>query len=239
MSLNPSSYYEIDAIAAAVERGGHRQIVGDLWDELGALQIEFLVSNGLAPHHTLLDIGCGSLRLGVRAISHLNVGCYWGTDINESLMSAGYEREVLPAGLGEKLPRTNLVQDADFTFKGIPHHIDFAVAQSVFTHLPLNHMRLCLANLSAHLAGPCEFFFTVFMLPEGESFEHPFEQIEKIITYPHRDPYHYTASDILYAAANLPWQIEFVGDWGHPRNQKMVRATKTKGTNVPRKTSID
>ena len=172
MSLNPSSYYEIDAIAAAVERGGHRQIVGDLWDELGALQIEFLVSNGLAPHHTLLDIGCGSLRLGVRAISHLNVGCYWGTDINESLMSAGYEREVSPAGLGEKLPRTNLVQDADFTFKGIPHHIDFAVAQSVFTHLPLNHMRLCLANLSAHLAGPCEFFFTVFMLPEGESFEH-------------------------------------------------------------------
>ena len=33
-------------------------------------------------------------------------------------------------------------------------------AQSVFTHLPLNHLRLCLANLARRLVTPCRFYFT-------------------------------------------------------------------------------
>lgn len=39
-----------------------REKVGGLWEQLGSLQFEYLVRNGLEPHHFLLDIGCGSLR---------------------------------------------------------------------------------------------------------------------------------------------------------------------------------
>lgn len=219
-----SNYYNKQAIETAVEEGKHRAVIGGLWDELGSHQLNYLKSAGLQPDHTLLDIGCGSLRLGVQAVRYLNSDHYWGTDINASLLDAGYKREIVPAGLDAKLPRTNLTVDGEFTFQGVPQRIDFAIAQSVFTHLPLNHMRLCLANLANHLTGPCTFFFTVFTPPENAPVTQSYEQFPGIISHSHRDPYHYMIADVKHAAAGLPWRINFIGDWGHPRNQKIVRA---------------
>ena len=51
--------------ALGVRRLGHRAFVGgdgDLWDRIGRLQFDFLVSQGLRPEHVLLDFACGSLR---------------------------------------------------------------------------------------------------------------------------------------------------------------------------------
>ncbi len=147
-----SSYYDKSAVAAGASQGAHRDIIGGLWNEIGDLQLEFLRSNGMTKDSQLLDIGCGSLRLGVRATDFLNSGHYWGTDLNESLLDAGYDKEIVPAGLADKLPRENLVRDGDFNFPGIPHRIDFAIAQSLFTHLPINRLRLCLSK-SGHACG--------------------------------------------------------------------------------------
>jgi hypothetical protein len=220
-----SNYYNKAAIADAVHRGEHRQVIGDLWDEIGGLQLDFLKANGLQPHHRLLDIGCGSLRLGVRAVAYLDAGNYWGTELNETLLDAGYEKEVIPSGSSAKLPRANLVVDEDFSFKGVPPQIDFAIAASVFTHLPLNHLRLCLTNLARHVTTSCTFFFTVFTPPDGL----PVTQSHRQPgggkwTHPARDPYHYCVADLRYAAQDTPWSIQFIGEWGHPRNQMMVRA---------------
>lgn len=226
MTLRHSAYYNHDKIAEQAAGGQHRELVGGLWDEIGALQLGFLQANGLTPQHKLLDIGCGSLRLGVRAVDYLEAGNYWGTDINKSLLSTGYQKEIVPAGLNHKLPRENLIVDADFTFAGLPRSFDFAIAQSVFTHLPLNHMRLCLANLAEHIDGPCTFFLTAFIVPQealSTSFKHyPGE----ITTHPHRDPYHYSLLDLQYVTSGLPWSVEYVGDWKHPRNQKMATFSK-------------
>ena len=74
----------------------------------------------------------------MRAVDFLDSGHYWGTDLNESLLDAGYEKEIVPASLTDKLPRENLVTDGDFKFPSIPQEINFAIAQSLFTHLPLN-----------------------------------------------------------------------------------------------------
>jgi hypothetical protein len=222
-----SDYYNKAGIAAAVEQGGHRNLIGGLWDEVGELQMRFLLANGLEPENTLLDVGCGSLRLGVRAVEFLGPGKYWGTDLNSALLDAGYEKEVVPAGLADKLPRAQLLEDAEFSFNGVPTNIDFAIATSVFTHLPLNHMRLCLANLAQHVATPCTFYFTIFMVPQGASFTKSYTQPKAgVITHPHQDPYHYSIADVRYAAAETPWSIEFIGDWDHPRNQMMVKAHK-------------
>ena len=47
----------------------HREQVGGLWDEIGALQIDFLRAQGLRPGDTLLDVGCGCLRGGVHFVA--------------------------------------------------------------------------------------------------------------------------------------------------------------------------
>jgi len=86
-----SRYYDKTALEAQVQAGRHREAVGGLWDEIGQLQIDFLVSQGLMPHHRLLDIGCGSLRGGVKLIRYLDAGHYAGVDLHESLINAGYE----------------------------------------------------------------------------------------------------------------------------------------------------
>lgn len=222
-----SNYYDQAAMAAAVERGEHREVIGGMWDEIGGLQFDFLKVNGLTPASTLLDIGCGSLRLGLRAVEYLDPGKYWGTDLNSILLDAGYENEIVPAGLANKLPRSHLIADAEFSFQGVPEEIDFAIATSVFTHLPLNHMRLCLANLAQHVTSPCIFFFTIFAPPVGAPVTQSHRQPKGgKITHPHRDPYHYTVADLHHAAADTAWSIEFLGDWDHPRNQMMVKAVK-------------
>lgn len=221
-----SGYYNKSLIVQQIEEGRHRNVIGGMWDEIGDLQIAMLRQQGMQPHNTLLDVGCGSLRLGVRAVAYLDAGKYWGTDLVTELMQAGYEKEIVPAGLADKLPREQLVADADFAFPGIPAAIDFAMATSVFTHLPLNHLRLCLANLGAMVNPGCRFYFTIFTPPDGASVNASHQQNERAVSHPHKDPYHYTVEDVLYAAKGLPWEITYIGAWDHPRNQKLVLARR-------------
>lgn len=222
MSQQNSIYDNKEAIARNVSNNQHRQLIGGMWDEIGALQIDFLKSQGLQPSSTLLDIGCGCLRLGVRAVEFLDTGKYWGTDLNEELLTAGYDREVIPAGLATKLPRTNLVTDVEFTFTGTPQHVDMAIAQSVFTHLPREQLRLCLTNLANHLEGPCDFFATFFIVTDDKATASVLHEPGGITTHADKDPFHYTEKDLRRAVSNLPWKVDIIGDWRHPRNQKMI-----------------
>ena len=70
----------------ALINGRHRDIVGGRWDETGRAQMAALRAEGLLPHHRLLDIGAGSLRLGCKAVPYLDPGNYWGTDLSGPLM---------------------------------------------------------------------------------------------------------------------------------------------------------
>lgn len=221
-----SKYDDPQKVSEHVEAGQHREFIGGMWDEIGSLQIEFLKANGLKPGNRLLDIGCGSLRLGVRAADYLDSGNYWGTDISESLLNAGHEREIIPAGLAHKLPRSNLIVDTGFSFPDVPRQFDFAMAQSVFTHLPLNHMRQCLANLAAHVEGACTFFMTVFIAPDEELMKPCKQQPGGVLTHPIRDPYHYSQADLQHVVRGLPWTVGEAIDWGHPRNQKIAAFRK-------------
>jgi hypothetical protein len=52
--------------------------VGGMWEEIGKLQLDFLVNQGLRPTHKFLDIGCGTLRGGRHFIRYLDAGNYAG-----------------------------------------------------------------------------------------------------------------------------------------------------------------
>ncbi len=42
------------------------------------------------------------------------------------------------------------------------------------------------------------------------------------IAWPDRDPYHYFFTDLKHCTMSLPWKIEYIGEWNHPRGQMMV-----------------
>jgi hypothetical protein len=145
----PTHYFDESSLEKAVMSGGHRHIVGGLWHEMGRLQLDFLCSQGLLPYHKIVDIGCGCLRAGVPLVRYLDAGNYFGTDISAALLRAGYEIELTNAGTTTRLPRGNLVEVGDFDFSWSPVQFDFALAQSVFTHLTIDYLRRCLIRLNS------------------------------------------------------------------------------------------
>lgn len=223
----PSPYYS-DTMKAEILAGNHRDLIGGLWKEVGQLQLDFLKKQGLQPHHKLMDIGCGSLRLGCLAVDYLEPRHYFGVDLSEELIDAGYNKE-LTDRQRERLPRSQLHATDSFDFRFLKDwRMDIAVAQSVFTHLPLNHFRDCLMKLAPVMQPAGVLYATFFLCPDHhplhEPVTHPVSEASQVgvTTHAITDPYHYRLEDLHYITNETPWQFQFIGDWGHPRNQQMA-----------------
>ncbi len=219
-----SFYYDKAFVELALSGSddGHRSIIGGMWDELGLLQLDFLTRCGLMPGHTLVDIGCGSFRGGVKFIEYLNPGNYYGIDISNEIMTAGYEREIVQRGLDTRFPTANLQVSDDFGIQQFGVRFDYAIAQSVFSHLPVRYLQQCLTKIRSRMKPGGLFFATYFDCPPWHDFDQPLlHERGGMITHPDQDPYHYRARDLI-AAARSGWRIEWMGDWDHPRNQKMA-----------------
>jgi len=216
--------YHRELTREEMEQGAHRDFVGGLWEEIGRLQFEFMIAHGLKRDMRLLDIGCGSFRGGVHFVRYLESGHYFGMDANGSLMVSGYEKEMIPAGLGGKLPVENLLVTEEFECGRFHTLFDAALAVSVFTHLPLNHIHLCLIRLGRCMAPGGSLFASIFECPEEHSVEAPLVHSPGgITTYMARDPYHYRVSDMAACIRGGSWDLEVIGEWGHPRAQRMLR----------------
>lgn len=146
-----------------------------------------LTAEGMTSDDHLLDIGCGSLRLGHLAVPVLKHGHYWGTDASLALMRQGRAVELTdPASL----PEDHLIEDAAFDYPGVPDRITFAIAFGVFTHLPAPMLATALANLRHFPRLRCV-LFTVFLAPDGATAT---RQPDGVVTHPDRPPYHVTES---------------------------------------------
>ncbi len=126
------------------------------WDEFAQWQFETLRRLGLSPHHQLLDIGCGALRLGSLAIPYLDDDHYCGIDPFEPFHRIG--RRIL-ADLGVE-KRYALHCSGSFDFEVFDRRFDYAIAQSVFTHLSEEAITGCVTNLAAVMAPGGQLVFT-------------------------------------------------------------------------------
>lgn len=211
-----------------LEAGFHRELIGGLWEEMGKRQLDLLVSEGLEPRNRVLDLGCGCLRAGVHLVGFLDAGNYFGIDVSPSLLAAGYDVELKAADLQERLPRAQLLANGDFESWRFGATFDVALAQSVFTHLPSNFIRRCLIETARTMVRGGRFYATYFECPadrfDALSLRH---EPGGIVSYLDRDPYHYRRREIEQLAEGLPWKVEFVGDWNHPRAQQLVRFVRT------------
>lgn len=219
MPARPASPYLVPGFYDRALAGGrHRDIVGGRWDETGRLQMRLLQEAGMLPRHRLLDIGAGSLRLGCRAVPYLERGNYWATDASGALMARGREVELPDPDL---LPADHLVQDAEFSFPGVPPTMDFAIAFAVFTHLPAHHLAPALASIRARFPALQRLLFTVFTAPPGH--EGPLRQPDGVVTHPDRPPWHRPAQDVLDDARNAGFAAAF-HDARLPRGQVLCHA---------------
>lgn len=225
--LRPERDYGREFTAEEIAKGKHRRYVGGYWDSVGKLQLDFLRDQGLRPDHRFLDVGCGSFRAGRHLVEYLQPGNYYGIDINPNIVQAGYDSELtdeqrarLPV---ENLRITNRF-DADF---GVG--FDMAIAQSVFTHIPLNNIRLCLYRI-AKVMRPGGVFYTTFYE------QRPDVPLDKVKGHMQTDAntFWYYRADLRWAASFSPWKLTYIGKWGHPRGQRMLKFTRVQNPPINR-----
>lgn len=205
---------------AAIAAGRHRAIVGGRWDETGRVQMAALLAAGLEPHHHLLDIGAGAMRLGCKAVPYLEPGHYWATDASLPLLRVGRVAE-LPDP--ERLPVPHLIADGSFDFPGVPDRITHAIAFAVFPHLPMAHLRRALTNLR-RFPRLGTMLFTVFLAPDAAIAARPFRQPDGVVTHDIRPPYHVLAADLHHFAAQTGWRLSR-STTVLPRGQVLFTAT--------------
>lgn len=138
------------------------------YDLVAAMTFNLLTTLGLRQHHTLLDIGCGSLRVGRLLIPYLNVGRYVGIEPNEWLIADGIAREVGGDLIRIKQPRL-LIGDGPEVLGEGEGPIDFAVAQSIFSHCGTDLVRRWMTGVAARLAPAGAFAATY--LPAAQDFD--------------------------------------------------------------------
>jgi len=126
---------------------GSQRPTGPAWDEerargyvgppqffdlITAMSFNLLTTLGLREHHRLLDIGCGSLRIGRVLVPYLGAGNYVGIEPSRKALDAGVRLH-----LGEsmvELKRPTLIASSDPDEVPASPELNFAFAQSIFSH---------------------------------------------------------------------------------------------------------
>lgn len=201
--------------ADAVHEHGHRMYVGGAdrhWDLISALQFNYLVEQGLRPEHRFLDIACGALRGGVRFIRYLEPGGYMGIDKRIELIIYGVAAELGLETFAEKRPRF-VISDAFQFRKFETPPPQYALAQSLFTHLSAGDIELCLQRLRGFCRPGLKLYATFFETPEPR--ENPAE------SHSHGG-FLFTRGEMERFGADHGFEPRYVGDWGHPRRQRMM-----------------
>ena len=172
----------------------------------------------------LLDVGCGPLRGGVHFIRYLEIGHYVGVDKNAAVLDAAREVELPRYGLRDREP--TLVAMENFDFPSLGRTFDYAWAQSVFTHLPLNSIIRCLMNVERVLVDGGRFYATFYENERGKFNLDPIRQSAQVTSYFDRDSYHYDVGAFQWICASTSLTVRYLGGWNNPRNQKMLVFTR-------------
>jgi SAM-dependent methyltransferase len=175
------------------------------YDLIAAMTFNLLTTLGLRQHHSLLDVGCGSLRIGRLLIPYLNQAKYFGVEPNEWLVEEGIKRELGEALVQIKRP-TFFFSDSPETVAQAKVSFDFALAQSIFSHCGLDLIRGWLSAVSRSLAQDGALVAT--FLPGEE------DSLRTGWVYPECVNYRPATLERAAAEANLRFEIL---DWKHPR----------------------
>jgi SAM-dependent methyltransferase len=175
------------------------------YDLIAAMAFNLLTTLGLRQQHSLLDIGCGSLRIGRLLIPYLNRGKYFGVEPNEWLVDEGISRELGETLVQIKRP-TFFFSDSPDTIAQVNIAFDFVLAQSIFSHCGLDLIKGWLSAISRSLVQDGVLVAT-FLIGEEDSARMGW-------IYP--KCVNYRPATLERAAKDVNLKFEIL-DWKHPR----------------------
>ena len=146
-----------------IETRGAESAIGDPqdWDRYGELQRDFLISQGLKPGDTLLDVGCGTGRLSRKVVPYLNHNRYVGFDISERALDAAKDF-AFSEGWYDRNPQfvTSL--------KDLTEPFDYLFSFSVLIHVPVEVMRETFCECRRLMNERSKFYFSYIPEPRDE-----------------------------------------------------------------------
>ncbi|CAN1761290.1 hypothetical protein LINPERHAP1_LOCUS7857 [Linum perenne] len=114
----------------------HHSNYGEPWAG-GRDVFEFLAeASNLSPNSQVLEIGCGTLRVGLHFIRYLSSGRFHCLERDELSMMAALRYELPSQGLLHKRPVIVRGENMDFTRFGPGVSYDLIYASAVFLHMP-------------------------------------------------------------------------------------------------------
>src|SRR5579863_3214576 len=176
------------------------------YDLIAAMTFNLLTTLGLRQGHRVLDVGCGSLRLGRLLIPYLNAGNYTGIEPNKWLVDEGVQRETGLDQIRTKQPTFYF----DSSAKALPpdQSFDFAVAQSIFSHCGPDLVERWLSDIAPRLKNSGALAAT-FLIGDQDCPDTGW-------IYP--SCVHYTMETMAAFARNAGLEFLLL-DWKHPRQQ--------------------
>ncbi|CAN5634270.1 hypothetical protein BH23ACI1_BH23ACI1_25010 [soil metagenome] len=197
----------------------HRLAAGGDWAREGDWVADTLQRHGLRRDQYVLEVGCGSLAAARRLLPLMDQSHYWGYERNRELFAAGVIVELPRAGVAPE--RGHFVINDDFDLSEVPHRFALAIASGQARHLPLNRIARMIAAVVRHLAPGGRFILTWPDNPDPVSFD-PVRQPDGTLTYPDREPYHYSFDMLARVCEALGAAAERLDDASHPRREAVM-----------------
>lgn len=207
-------------------RQNHRAFVGptENYDRSAALQFCLLTLSGLRSYHKVLDIGCGSLRLGKILIPFLENKNYYGIEPEKWLIESAVNEEL---GLNLiELKEPNFLYNENYNFEPFNTKFDFCIAQSIFSHTTLAQMEICIKSVALYIQSNGVFLATAYL---GDS-----DYIGDKWVYPECISFKFSTIKKVANSANM--NVARL-NWPHPNGQ--IWMSFTSKTNLWKPAQLD
>ena len=199
-----------------------------IWIEHQQMQLSFLQRHGFESSSTILDLGCGPMRLGSALIPLLRDGWYYGQDINPETITFG-EQVLRDSGISNEANYTLFASD-QFDLSLVDRPVQIVFSNSLFSHLTLNSILTALFQLQNVLTPSGVLYATFFSVEPDWPWLKPHPRNKwgrHFETYPHQDPYHYPLPILKDIARRAGFYLDVMDDFGHP-TQTMGRFRRSR-----------
>lgn len=184
---------------------------------------------------TFIDIGAGDIVLG-EFLSELGTPkIFYAQDLSEPSLKTGLRRI---EKTGAKMETFVTFASDDFDFSEIPDgSLDCAFSNSLFSHLSLNSILLCLRKLAPKMKVGSKYLSSMIVIPGGDEnpqndwnkpydWSHLGRKGTNIVSYPSKDPFHYS-EDLVATLSQFDtgFKVVDIHSYGHPF-QKLVEFQK-------------
>lgn len=172
-----------------------------------------------------IDIGAGDIVLGEKQNEIGRPEIFYVQDLSKTSIDAGINRmKCNGVDIKNIIPLISI----NFDFSQIENgSIDCAFSNSLFSHLSLNSILLCLRNLSVKMKKNSKYMTSMIVVtnhiePDSYDWSYLRKKGTNVVSYSTKDPFHYTKETILQLSRfNSGFEVVKIHDYGHPF-QKLV-----------------